>query len=65
MIIKREELEEVAKLLGEEKRDGTCRVITIGGCNHHHHVDSGDDYDDDDHDSYCAMMTMTIFQMML
>ena len=39
MILFREELRQVAELLGEEKRDGTCRVMTIGGENY-------DDFDD-------------------
>ena len=31
MMFFREELRQVAELLGDEKRDGTCRVMTIGG----------------------------------
>jgi len=30
VVLCREELRQVAELLGEEKRDGTCRVMTIG-----------------------------------
>ena len=50
MILFREELDEVAKLLGEEKRDGTCRVMTLGGRPHDHdHNHDNHDPDDDHH----------------
>ena len=49
MMLLREELDEVAELLGEEKRDGNCRVMTLGGRPHddddHHDIHD----DDDDH----------------
>ena len=54
MILFREELDEVVKLLGEEKRDGTCRVMTLGGRPHDddHHHDIHDDDDDHHHHNH-------------
>ena len=50
MILFREELDEVAKLLGEEKRDGACRVMTLGG-DPHDYDDNDDHADHDDSDN--------------
>ena len=57
MFLFREELGEVADLLGEEKRDGTCRVITLGGRTHHdnddHHNHDNDHHNhDNDHHNH-------------
>ena len=44
----------MSQLLGEEKRDGTFRVSTLGGDNddEDYNDDAGDNDDDDDYDLF-------------
>ena len=45
-------MKEVSQLLGEEKRDGTFRVSTLGGDNDDDDDHNGDNDDNDDYDDY-------------
>ena len=42
----------MSQLLGEEKRDGTFRVSTLGGDNDDDDDHNGDNDDNDDYDDY-------------
>ena len=45
-------MKEVSQLLGEEKRDGTFRVSTLGGDNDDDDDHNDDNDDNDDYDDY-------------